>query len=814
MNETSTRREPLPRQPTVPGMSLAEQAVFGRTGLSPEEIQHRRAAGQNNASTERTSRRIADILRTNVLTLFNFIYAVFFTVVLIAGSARDALFGGVPVANGLIGIIQEIRAKRALDGLHVLSAAKARLLRGGVLTEVPIEDVVVDDVLEIGAGDQIIVDGTLLVAEGLEINESLVTGESVPVVKGPGDAVLSGSYVAAGHGRYRATAVGAAAYAAKLGAEVRRYKQARSEIQAGIRAVLRVVSWSLLPLAPLLFFTQRGEHGSLDEALVATVAGLVAIIPMGLMLLTNLAYATAALRLAGRGVLLQDLASVEALARADVICLDKTGTITRPDLSVYTVETFGIEGTEPAIAALAGLETRPNASLSAIAQRYPESPGWTATAIVPFSADRRWSGASFVGNGSWILGAPDVLLAALPDSSGPLAKVAEHTRAGRRVLALVQATGPIDRSDSLPTTARPAALIVLAEELRPEAAETLQFFAAEVVALKVISGDFPGTVQAVALAAGLPGAEVAADARELPREGEALRRTVEDTAVFGRARPEDKVAIIAALRANGHVVAMVGDGVNDVPALKAADIGIAMGSGSPVARGTAQVVLVRSDYDSVPFLLAEGRRVIANVERLAALFVTETVYALLLALAASLSGVVYPFLPRHLTLIGVLTVGLPAFFLALAPSHARAEPRFLARVLRFAVPAGVLAFGATFAAYLLSLEWMDANLGDARTIATLTLLVVGLWVLAIVARPVTLPKGILLTALALTGGTVFANSPLRAFFAFEPASLEVVSISMVAALLAGVALEFLAHARIGRPARELPRRESFISVDR
>lgn len=773
------------------------------TGLGPEEVLERVRAGRTNRVAERTSRTIADILRANLFTRFNALLGALFVVMLAVGSVRDALFGGVLLANALIGIIQELRAKRALDRLSVLSAPAARVVRSARVAQVPVGAVVLDDIVEVGAGDQVVADGVVLASDGLEIDEALLTGEATPIPKPRGASLLSGSFVVAGHGRYRAAAVGAGTYAHRIGAEARRYTPAHSEIQAGINRILRLITWALLPLGPLLVASQLDAQGMLSTALQSTVAGLVPMVPEGLVLLTSLALATAVTRLGRRSVLLQDLPAVEVLARVDVVCLDKTGTLTEAELAVAEVEApGGYPSVTEALGALAAADPAPNASLRAIATRFQAPRDWRALGSVPFSSARRWSGASFQGRGTWILGAPEVLLSGHDAAAaGVLGRAAGQAEAGRRVLVLAHAAEPL-AGDALPGGLQPAALVMLAERVRPDAGETLRFLREQEVALKVISGDHPQTVASVAGRAGLPGAGSPVDARELPHDPVSRAASVEAGTVFGRASPQDKVAIITALRERGHIVAMIGDGVNDVPALKAADIGIAMGSGSAVTRGAAQLVLLDGRFSSLPSVLAEGRRIIANVERLAALFVTKTVYALFLVVVVGIADLVFPFLPRHLTLVGTLTIGLPAFFLSLAPNAARAEPGFVTRVFCFALPAGILAFAAALAAYLAAGGFLGATLGQARTAATLALFLIGLWVLAILVRPLTPLRGVLVALMAAAFAATQIVPPLRSFFAFEPLSAAMLGASVAIAGAAGFGLKMAAHSRGVRAAAD------------
>ena len=671
-----------------------------RAGLSATEVAERQRAGLANGEPERSSRSFAAIARANVITRFNAILGALLLVILVVGPFQDALFGVVLVANVAIGVVQELRAKRALDRLAVVTAPRARVVRDGETREVRPAEVVVDDVLELVAGDQLVVDGVMLESAALEVDESLLTGESEPVTKRPGDDVLSGSFVAAGSGYCRAVRVGGEAYARTLAREAQRFSLVRSELRAGTDTILRGVTWLLIPTAILLIGSQMARHDDLAEAMRGSVAGVGAMVPEGLVLLTSVAFTVGAMRLSRLRVLVQELPAIEGLARVDVVCVDKTGTLTSGEVVVREIVAIDAEApVQEVLAALAAADPHPNRSLQAVAAHVQAPPAWSPTVTVPFSSARKWSGTSFdADRGTWVLGAPDVLSGAMPARPDLDRVVEERAARGERVLLLARGARTLE-GETLPAPLEPVALVVLEEQIRPDAADTLAYFARQGVEVKVISGDHPRTVGAVAQRLGLPRASTPVDARHLPEDTAALAAALEEASVFGRVTPHQKRAIVHALQSKGHVVAMTGDGVNDVLALKDADIGVAMGSGSGASRSVAQLVLMEDNFAVMPPVVAEGRRVIANVERVANLFVTKTVYATLLALAVVAAGLPFPFYPRHLTIVSSLTIGIPAFFLALAPNARRAEPGFLGRVLRFALPAGVVAGVATFTAY-------------------------------------------------------------------------------------------------------------------
>lgn len=764
----------------------------GIVGLTAGEVADRRARGLGNDVPAAPTRTVPQILRANVLTRFNALLGGLLVVILIVGPLNDALFGFVLVANALIGILQEWRAKQTLDRLAIVSAPKARVLRDGVPAEVGVGEVVLDDVLVLRPGDQVVVDADVIEAQGLEVDESLLTGESDPQHKAPGDGVLSGSFVAAGSGHVVATKVGAEAYAVKLAEEARRFTLASSELRNGIDQIIKYVSWAMLPTAVLLLFSQLRAHDGLSEALASTVGGVVAMVPEGLVLLTSVAFAASVVRLGRQQVLVQELPAVETLARVDVICLDKTGTITAGDIAFTDLEVLGDAAASTVASALAGLaasDPNPNATLAAIGRapvvaRAAAEDTWDARLAVPFSSARKWSGSDFAAHGTWMLGAPEVLLG---DATGEVvdrcrARVQELAGQGRRVV-LLSRTDTRLAGDELPAGLVPQALVLLADQVRPDAAETLAYFVAQDVRVKVISGDNPTTVAAVAREAGVPDVGEGYDGRDLPEDEAALADVLDAHHVFGRIQPHQKRSMVKALQAKGHVVAMTGDGVNDVLALKDADIGIAMGSGSSASRAAAQIVLLDGRFATLPGVVAEGRRVINNIQRVANLFLTKTTYSMLLALSVGVIGFAFPFLPRHLTLVGSLTIGIPAFFLALAPNHNRARSGFVPRVLRFAVPAGTLAAIVTLISYAIAHANDAVSLDQARTVATLTLVSTGLCILVRLAQPFDAWRKALVLWMIGLFVAVLLLPPARAFFALElpPAYLYAVAAALVVA---------------------------------
>jgi cation-transporting ATPase E len=693
---------------------------------------------------------------------------VLLVVVVIVGPYQDALFGVILTINAVIGITQELRSKRALDHLAVLSAPTVRVVRDGVPADLDPTSLVQDDLIELRTGDQIVVDGIVTDADGLEVDESLLTGEAEPVTKSVSDRVLSGSFVTAGAGRFQATKVGASAYAEQLQTQARRFSLEHSQLQKGIDQILRLVTWVMIPAAALLVSGQMlRSNQSVADALRGSVAGVGSMVPEGLVLLTTIAFAIGALRLARRRVLVQDLAALEGLARVDVVCVDKTGTLTEGGMTVAAVERLGAVDPAGPLAALATADPTPNASLAAIGRAFPVLSGWELAGRVPFSSTRKWSAVRVAGHGTWVLGAPDILLEQVVDPTAVSARVEARVVDGQRVVLLAHTDAALF-SDVLPSDLAPVALVVLEERLRSDAAATFGYLAAERVVVKVISGDDPRTVGAIAARLGLPGAAQPVDARTLTSNPEALAATMEQASVFGRVTPDQKRAMVAALQRGGHTVAMTGDGVNDVLALKDADLGIAMGSGSAASRAVGRIVLLDNTFSAFPAVVGEGRRVIANIERVSNLFLTKTVYATLLALTVGATGLAFPFYPRHLTIVSALTIGIPGFFLALAPNTARAAPGFLRRVVRFAVPAGTAAAAATFGAYAIARATPDTTIVEARTTATIALFGVALGVLILLARPLNLLRFALLGGLSVGFTAVLALPLGRKFFELRP----------------------------------------------
>ncbi len=772
----------------------------GVSGLTEAEVRQRRADGRANIVPAGTSRTVGQIVFANVFNPVNAIMLSLFVLILIAGFPADGLFVGVVASNAIIGIAQELYARRELRKLQLLNAPRAKVLRDGQERDVDVTDIVADDIVLLAPGDQIVVDGTVLWSDGLEIDESLLTGESDPVDKDLDDEVLSGGFVSAGSGACRATRVGAESYANSLAEQAKQFNLVDSELRRGINKVLKALVLLIPPTGALLLLALLDVEERWQDALQGSVAAAVAMVPDGLVLLTSLSFVAGVIAIARRKALAKELATVELLARVDTLCLDKTGTITTGEISFGELVPLGANDQAAAAAALAAVahsDPNPNPTMAAVAAVHSAPDGWAVVATTPFSSARKWSAAQFADQGTYYFGAPDGLLGDGDDDDEARGQAHAQAAAGRRVLLLTRADEPLG-SGELPARREPVALILLDDTVRPDAPEILQFFVEQGVELKVISGDNVATVMAVAERAGVPNARAGIDARELT-DDTSIAAALDTTAVFGRVTPQQKRAMVKALQAKGRVVAMTGDGVNDVLALKDADMGIAMGSGSSASRGVAELVLLDNRFATLPEVLAQGRKVINNIERVANLFVTKATYAVLLTAIIGFQRIEFPFLPRHLTLIGTFSIGLPGAILALAPNTSLVRPGFLDRVLRFSLPAGLVAALGSWFVYLYARDGAGSEIGverlaEARSAATITLLGIGLVVLVVVSRPLRLWKVGLAAAMAACYVAVLSVPFARDYFDLSIPEGDVWTVSVLTTAVCGglvVAIPFV-----------------------
>jgi len=712
----------------VTGTTLEPQTPA--TGLSEAEAQ-RRLEARGPLPEQATSRSYRSIVIANTFTIFNLILLVFGLLTIFFGNPKDALFVGILVANMTIGIFQEVRAKRALDGLAALVAPHATVIRDGQPRRVAVGEVVVGDLVRIGTGDQVVADGRLTAADGLALDESNLTGESEAVRGEPGRDVFSGSFAVEGVGTFEATAVGPDSRAARLAETARAFRHPRSPLEKAMDRLLIIFVAVMAPLAVALGISLAIRDVSQAQAVETLTAAVVNIVPEGLILLVSLTMAVSAAKMARRGVLAQQLNAIESLASVSVMCTDKTGTLTEASLRVVeTLPAPGVSDEElrAALGRFAASSPTRNGTLEAVhdARLAGEDAAVEPTAQVPFSSRRRWSALELDG-GRYVLGAPEALL----DGDGALREqAAERAATGRRVLALIAADGPLPEAAPdapLPDGTRPLGAVVLAERLRNDADKTVAFFAREEVALKVLSGDNPATVGAIARDAGVPATSDALDGGALPQTDEELLSAVHAAPAIGRISPEDKARVVRVLADDGEYVGMLGDGVNDVPALKQARLAIAQGSGTQMARSVSDIVLVSGEFDEVPRMVHEGRQILRNIQRVARLFVTKAVFTAFLLVAIALPSGVFPLLPRQFTLVSSLTIGIPAFFLALAPSTGPWRPEgFLTAIARFSLPAGIASGAGILVAYLLARHGFDASLMEARTVTVATVTASGL----------------------------------------------------------------------------------------
>jgi P-type E1-E2 ATPase len=726
---------------------------------------------------ETSSRSVSSIVAGNVFTLFNAVIGAFFVLDLGLGLYADSLFGLIAVINSYIGIRQELKAKRTLDELAVLVAPHARVVRDGSTVGLLAEEIVPGDVIGVEPGDQLLADGEVIRTRGMTLDESMLTGEADAVRKGLGERALSGSFCISGSGYYVADAVREESYAGRLAGEARAFRHPPSPLQGEVNRVIVACMYVMAPLAALLILTLKLRNTGIEEAAQTATAGLVTLVPEGLVLLMSVTFAVAAVRLARKDTLVQQMSATESLASVDTICVDKTGTLTDGELRLLGIEVA--EGLQPAtaqaalgrFAASAGDRNR---TLEAIAERFPGSEERVG-AEVPFSSEWKWSGLR-IGSTSYVLGAPDVLAetGALTLPPNLAHKLERETAAGRRVVAFGESSEalPSVPGDGPPPRLAPIALVVLEETLRPDAAETIAFMREENVDLKLISGDARATVTAVAYAVGVPRDASVVEGPDLPDDPERLAEAARQNTIFCRIKPEQKRELVAALAASGRYAAMIGDGVNDVPALKRARMAVAMGSGAQVTKGIADVVLLKDEFARLPQAVGEGRRIARNIHRLGRLYLTKTVYAATLILLVAIPGFAFPFLPRHLTLAAFLTIGIPSFVLALAPSDG---PLYRGRLLRalaaFAVPAGVATALGSILSFFLVDTVFGGSLQAGRTAATTTLIVLGLsFVLLLERGPGREHIAIQSYMLALVAGLgalfalILAAAPVRDFF--------------------------------------------------
>lgn len=726
-------------------------------GLTSAQAKTLAEAGWDNRPVESPTKSDKQIVRENLLTYFNLIFVVLAVCLLLVGDWKDMTFLFIVAANAGIGIIQQIRSKRTIEKLSLLSAAKVRTVRDGVVRDLPVDQLVREDIVELTAGCQIPADGPVVSGQ-VQVNESLITGEADAIPKGPGDTLRSGSFVISGKCRARMDQVGADSYAAKLTLAAKKDAgPGKSEMMRSLDILIRFIGVALIPIGAALFYTQYFTQDlGLRQAVVSTVAALIGMIPEGLFLLTSVALAVSVVRLAQNRTLIHEMNAIETLARVDVLCVDKTGTVTSPKMQVREVVALEPESWSDAdIADTLGAFYRvlepDNDTAKAIAEKFSYGPGWPSRGAVPFSSATKWSAVNFLDRGAYVIGAPEYVLGS--DLAPLQSRIRYYTEKGCRVLLLAQCDGA--EEGGLRGVVMPMALLVLENPIRPAAPKTFAYFHDQGVAVKVISGDDPVTVAAVAAQAGIDGSGDWIDARELKTDQD-IAKAIRQYTVFGRVVPNQKRKIVRALQAAGHTVAMTGDGVNDVLALKDADCGVAMASGADAACQVAQLVLLDSDFAAMPKVVAEGRRVINNIQRASALYLVKNILSFFLAIITLFADFPYPFVPIQLTLISSLTIGIPSFFLALEPNHDLVRGKFLNNVLRRALPGGLTAIFVILFAELF-VYTLDLTLGELSTICVILMAVNGLMVIYYAARPLDAKRIVLLASMsvAMLGAVLF-----------------------------------------------------------
>ncbi len=846
------------RRRGLQAIARPDDEALAAGGLDEDAVAERTGKGLTNRQPRDTSRSIWKILRVHVLTMFNLAIGACAVAIIVLGRWFDLVFCVAAVANVIIGVVQEYSAKRKLDRIALLHQDAAHVLRSGERQELRLEDIVLDDAVVLRRGDQVPADGVVLTADGLDIDESMLTGESDAVGKLPGDVVLSGSAVLSGYGLFRVSAVGADSHASQLAIEARKYSKIPSELRGALDTVAKWLTIALVPIVAVILNGQVQaiggwayalENNAIEPAVVASVAAITSMIPQGLALMTTISFAVAALKLAQDQVLIQEQPAVEILARVDTVCLDKTGTLTegRIVFDEATDLSASREAHDAGARVLAWFGADANANPTALALReaFTGAPAEAPAAQVPFASARRWSAVAFgapdphddgragVGSpspaagpglrGAWVLGAPEALLDGASCNGQDRVRIDElchqKTVRGLRTMLLCRSSEPVEpgawfgagdtpvgpgaeddgpasgtdpdtgtgngnggrTAEQLPPALVPVALLTFREKVRDDAHETLEYFRAQGVQLKVISGDNPHTVAAVAREVGMTLNGDGFDARHLPEDDEQRREILDTYSVFGRVSPDQKKGMVKALQDAGHVVAMTGDGINDALALKSADLGIAMGNGAPATKAVSRMVLLDSRFSRLPAVLAEGRQVIANMEQLAHMYLTKTSYAVLFGVVFSLLAWQYPLLPRQASTVDFLMIGLPTFFLALAPNQRRYVPGFLGRALRFALPSGVVILLGLLAVNGYA-RWFteEVSVRQVQTASVITLTLMGLWVLNLISRPMTRWKLVLVGSMYVLLFLVLTVPASQAFHQFEypPTDLTVVAVSI------------------------------------
>ena len=735
-------------EPMQTNDNLSTRIPPGIEGLTKQQVQTCFDEGKYNKEVEDLSRTTKQIILDNSLTLFNFINLFLAICVFLAGYPKNALFFWIIIVNTCIGVFQEIHARNTIDKLSIVNKTEVTVLRDGELEQIFQEDIVLGDILVLSLGNQVPSDGIVIYSEGLEVDESLLTGESDKINKKVNDEIMSGSFITSGLGFIKITAVGEDNFVSKLSQEAKTEKKSTSELMNSLNLLIKGLTIAIIPIGVLLFWSQYQSTHSIQLSVLGVSGALVSMIPEGLMLLTSVAFAVGAANLAKKQTLIQRLACIETLARVDTICLDKTGTITDGTMTFRKLISqggFPEKEIERAMGAVMGALSDQNATAKVLRDHFPlMQDEWKVKQVIPFSSERKWSGVTFEEKGSFIIGAPEFVYSQVPDDVKEL--VTPYTEQGNRVLILVHFYGDVENY-TLPSELETAGIFIISDTIRENAVDTFSYFVEQDVTLKVISGDNPITVSQIAQQAGIHGADKFVDMSQVSDDAD-FNELVEETTVFGRVTPYQKKELVQALKENGHTTCMTGDGVNDILSLREADVSVAMASGSDAARAVADVVLLNSDFSSMIQVLNEGRRVINNIERVASMYMVKTIYSAILAVTFIFLVLPYPFAPLQLTPINTLTVGIPSFFLALEPNYQRIKGHFLTNILRISVP-GALTVVLNILILQLASAWFDLSQKDVSTMCVLLTGAVGFQVLLRAAIPLDLKKKIMIITLLI-----------------------------------------------------------------
>lgn len=766
--------EVLPNQERVEKENIIRYSPDTKTGLNQTQIEKRKAQGLTNVSSVKTSKSLTRIFADNILTFFNLICVVVFVALVMVGSIRDCIFMIVVLLNTMIGIVQEIKAKNTIEKLTLTNSNFTKVVRDGQQIEIYKKEVVLDDILYLASGMQIASDSIIIDGQ-IEVNESLLTGESLPIKKGKGDTLMAGSFVSSGTCYARVEKIGNENYIERLASRAKSYSQPKSELMFSLRFVIKMIGIIIIPLGILMFFNnQEFYNGDLYLTVTKTAGSIIGMIPAGMFLLTSVALAVGVIRLAKKRTLVQELYCIEMLARANVLCLDKTGTLTDGSMKVRELlslnQKFSEKDTKKIISSIVCSFHENNHTAQAIKSYFGSNCYYNAEKTIPFSSERKYMGCKFKSIGSFKIGAYEYVC----KSDIKLEKLANsYAEKGMRVLALVQTDNIMSQNKG-----EAIAFILLQDNIRKDAQKTIEWFKQNAVDIKVISGDNPMTVSEIARRVGIDNYEKYISLQGMNKQ-EVIASATEYT-VFGRVSPEQKAILVRALKANGKTVAMTGDGVNDILALKEADCSIAIAAGSDAARSVSHLVLLDSNFSSMPNVVAEGRRVVNNIQKSSSLFLMKTIFTILISILVLIFNRNYPFSPIQFMLLETFIIGLPSFFLALQPNYNIIQGKFISNILKAAFPAGLVLILNMIAIYVYQ-DYTGVSTDVLVTMASIAVTAVGLIILYTLCKPFNLPKVVLLGSMIIACVLCIAIMP--SFFGYVALTLENILFIMVTILL-------------------------------